>query len=180
DHLDGSEGADTMIGGIGNDAYIVENAGDVVIESAGEGYDTVSAEISYTLAANVEALRLDRTDLSLSGTGNDLDNFIQGNDGANTLDGGLGADDLRGGGSDDFVFGGAGDDALYGDAGNDRVVGASGQDTLFGGSGADVFEFRSIQDSGYLGAPVDQVVDFSATEGDKLDLSQIDADVNSA
>ena len=30
-------GADTMVGGIGNDTYVVDNVGDVVTEAAGDG-----------------------------------------------------------------------------------------------------------------------------------------------
>ena len=30
--LDGKAGADTMIGGAGNDTYVVDNAGDIVTE----------------------------------------------------------------------------------------------------------------------------------------------------
>ena len=45
DSLNGGAGADTMIGGTGNDTYYVDNAGDVVIENAGEGTDTVYSTV---------------------------------------------------------------------------------------------------------------------------------------
>ena len=56
--LDGVTGADTMIGGLGNDTYYVDNVGDVVTELAGEGTDTVDSSISYALGSNVENLTL--------------------------------------------------------------------------------------------------------------------------
>lgn len=56
--LDGVTGADTMIGGLGNDTYYVDNLGDQAIELVGEGSDTVNASISYALGANVENLTL--------------------------------------------------------------------------------------------------------------------------
>ncbi|WAS57302.1 calcium-binding protein [Burkholderia ambifaria] len=56
--LDGVTGADTMIGGKGNDTYYVDNIGDRVVEFAGEGIDTVQSKISYTLGEHVENLNL--------------------------------------------------------------------------------------------------------------------------
>ncbi|WP_406851298.1 calcium-binding protein [Herbaspirillum huttiense] len=56
--LDGLGGADTMLGGKGDDSYYVDNAGDRVVEHAGEGIDTVYATASTTLSANVENLVL--------------------------------------------------------------------------------------------------------------------------
>jgi len=56
--LDGVTGADTMIGGQGNDVYYVDNVGDVVTELAGEGTDTAQSSISYQLGSNMENLLL--------------------------------------------------------------------------------------------------------------------------
>src|SRR4051794_28946495 len=73
DLLSGDSGSDTMEGGLGNDTYVVDNSGDMVIENAGAGSDTVQSAVNYTLGTNVENLTLLGAG-NLNGTGNALDN----------------------------------------------------------------------------------------------------------
>jgi Ca2+-binding RTX toxin-like protein len=129
--LDGGGGADTLTGGAGNDTYVVDNAGDNVVELTGEGVDLVQAGVSHTLAAWVENLRLTGAG-ALTGSGNDLDNYLTGNLAANVLNGGAGNDTLDGGVGSDTLNGGAGDDLFIVDAANDVIneSPAEGVDTV--------------------------------------------------
>ncbi|WP_374556109.1 calcium-binding protein [Aquitalea pelogenes] len=84
--LDGVTGADTMIGGLGNDIYYVDNAGDKVIELAGEGVDTVYASISYALGEHVENLTLLDFAKPEKGLADGVDILVYGYPKANELD----------------------------------------------------------------------------------------------
>ena len=110
DRLDGGLGADTLLGGIGDDRYTVDNAGDVLIENAGEGVDSVYTSISYSLDTNLETLTLTGTG-NLDGTGNELANTLTGNAGDNHLTGLDGNDKLNGGLGADTMVGGIGNDS---------------------------------------------------------------------
>ncbi|MDP2015592.1 calcium-binding protein [Hydrogenophaga sp.] len=110
--LSGGTGADTLQGGLGNDIYLVDNAGDVVIESAGEGVDLVQSSVTHTLATNVENLTLTGSS-AINGTGNASDNHLVGNSGNNSLIGNAGNDTLDGGVGTDTMRGGTGDDTYF-------------------------------------------------------------------
>ncbi|WP_028970345.1 calcium-binding protein [Sphingomonas sp. URHD0057] len=150
------EGADVLShnvleGGTGDDTYIVYAGTDQVIEKLGEGTDLVRSSFSYTLGDNVENLTLTGA-AAINGTGNGLANVITGNSAANTLIGGGGGDTLIGGG---------------------------GGDMLTGGVGADRFTLTNISDSAPL--TPDRITDFAGKkDGDKIDLSAIDADATAA
>jgi Ca2+-binding RTX toxin-like protein len=152
DTLDGGAGTDSMVGGLGNDLYFVDNAGDSVVELAGEGTDTVSASINYTLGDNVENLIL--TGSATEGTGNALNNVITGNALSNRLNGGDGNDRLVGGDGVDFLTGGTGNDTFVGEINATKVASKTGPISL------------------------DVILDFA--KGDILDLSGIDANTGVA
>ena len=157
DVLNGGSGRDSMIGGDGNDTYYVDKKSDAVLESFGQGVDTVYSSVSFNLAAGGN--HADNLFLSgkgkLVGIGNELNNVISGNSGANTL------------------IGAGGDDNISGGAGKDKLYGGTGDDILSGGAGADTFIW-SLSDKGIDGDPfVDVVTDFSRSSKDKLDLRDL-------
>lgn len=166
DRLDGGVGADVLTGGEGNDIYLVDDANDAVVELAGQGTDTVQATATtFTLAANVENLSFFGAG-DFTGTGNDLANVITGGEGNDTLTGAEGNDKLNGG---------LGDDVLNGGAGVDVLDGGAGADVMTGGLGADRFVFSSLDSFGI--GTFDRITDFTASEGDRIRLDAMDADI---
>jgi Ca2+-binding RTX toxin-like protein len=133
DYLDGGQGADTLVGGDGDDTFVVDNSGDQVIEAEKGGSDWVISDISYSLGADLEGLRLRGATGSedLDGNGNDQNNTIYGNSGRNIINGGGGGDIINGG---------------------------AGSDTLFGGSGTDLFVLASKEADGSIA--MDHIGDF--------------------
>jgi Ca2+-binding RTX toxin-like protein len=92
DTMDGGPGDDTMGGGSGNNLFVVTDAGDVVIEAAGGGADTIITSVSMTVADHVEEMHIASgiSDITLTGSaGNDV--FV-GNGLANTFIAGAGDD----------------------------------------------------------------------------------------
>ncbi|MCA9268540.1 MAG: calcium-binding protein, partial [Planctomycetales bacterium] len=147
---------DTLVGGGGNDLYIVRNAGSIVLEAAGEGIDRVSTSVNFTLSAGSHVESINTTSRSATSalqlTGNELGQTLQGNAGANVL------------------YGMAGADTLLGEDGADTLVGGAGVDALSGMGGGDVFAFMASDST--VGFE-DTITDFSGAGGDidQIDLS---------
>ena len=160
DELYGNTGAaNTLIGGIGDDSYYIDAAGDSAIEFVGEGIDTVFTSLAvHTLRANVENLSFNAVG-SFLGVGNESGNtivggasndFLSGMNGDDRLTGGIGSDELLGGaGADWFIFEG-------GEAGVDRIYDfATGSDkiALRDANFANSATLNFVQGNGVLVAP---------------------------
>jgi hypothetical protein len=117
----GAGTANELYGGAGNDVYY-SDANDTIVETAGQGIDTVVTSQTYSrLSDNVERL-------FFRGTG---DFIAFGNAENNTIVGGAG---------NDRISGGAGYDVLIGGDGNDTLGGGSGAaNELYGGQGDDTY-----------------------------------------
>ncbi len=151
DTLNGASGLgdyDLLNGAEGNDVYVVDTPADLTFEAAGEGDDTVIADIrgaGYYLYPNVENLTL--AGLTPFGVGNDLGNRLTGSDADNWLLGGAGDDTLDGGGGIDVLFGQDGADRFVfrrggaGDVIGDFAVGVDKLQLL----GVGITSFAQVQ-----------------------------------
>jgi Ca2+-binding RTX toxin-like protein len=132
--IDGGIGADTMAGGAGDDTYVIDNAGDRIIDDL--GVSSVVLTVNYDLSllpASVQRITMaEGLPLNLTGT-----------NGANVLMGNIAANTLKGQG---------GNDKLYGKASNDK---------LYGGSGKDVFVFDTKT---HMTRNVDKIYDFKSKD----------------
>ena len=118
DTLNGGSGADVMTGGAGNDTFMIDDAGDVVVEAENGGIDTIISVFNATVYDNFENLTLSGSD-DTNGDGNAVANRISGNSGSNYLQGFAGNDTITGGGGADTINGGTGNDSMSGGLGND-------------------------------------------------------------
>ncbi|MCG7394558.1 calcium-binding protein [Microvirga sp. ACRRW] len=107
DVLWGMPGVDTLKGGEGNDTYHLDEdyLGDIIVEEANQGSDTIIASITFSLQTlvNVENITLLGTD-TINATGNAAVNRLQGNEARNILNGLSGADVMEGRRGDDVYI----------------------------------------------------------------------------
>jgi Ca2+-binding RTX toxin-like protein len=164
DTLIGGGGGDSMTGGAGDDRYQVDHAGDVVVELAKGGVDTVVTSIGFDFdATHIENIELAGESAgAIHGNGlanvlkgNLADNLLSGRGGNDTLEGGLGRDTLDGGADRDTAAytaagaavtvnlakaqasGGAGADTLVA---IENVLGSAFDDAITGDSGANALD----------------------------------------
>ena len=168
DTIDGRGGDDFIIGGAGDDDLTGGDGADTFFFWEGHGADTIR-DFNSAEGDRIHLTNFDQTitwaQLSAKITtvtdGNNVVTGVQidlGDWGGGTivLDGITSVDDVT---ADMFVL-----DRIVGDDdSNDTLQGGTSDDTMTGGTGADTFVFD--EDSG-----ADTITDFSATQGDKIDL----------
>ncbi len=153
DTLAGNAGANVLAGYEGND--VLRGGGGADRLDGGTGTDTVSYFTSGTgIGINLA---------SGTGSGGDAQGDVL-----------VSIENVSGSQGNDVLTGSAGANTLQGWDGSDVLTGAGGKDMLTGGAGADRFVYGTITDS-VVGTNADRITDFSRAQGDKIDLSAIDA-----
>jgi len=109
---------------------------------------------------------------NLTMTAVEAERVLNGTSGGDTLNGSHRNDSLSGLAGNDLLLGSHGFDTLDGGAGNDTLVNGAGQEVITGGTGADLFQFTKIWS---FTIEKDLITDFNRAEGDRIDLSAIDA-----
>jgi subtilisin-like proprotein convertase family protein/Ca2+-binding RTX toxin-like protein len=168
--LAGSDGADTLNAGEGNDVLLIDSK-DTQIDG-GDGNDIAQVIGNQGVVLNLAQSHIEAatggrgkdflyggghsTVFIRAGAGDDIvigsaaNDVLSGEDGDDLINGGAsndlirghrGRDQLLGGAGDDILQGGQSDDRLNGGDGNDVLNGNQGDDVLDGGAGADLAEF---------------------------------------
>jgi serralysin len=146
DVLNGGAGNDTLSGGLGDDTYTIDNVGDVIIESLGEGTDLIRTTLRQIDLIDYDHIE-NLTYTGRSGStliGNDMSNIIRGGSRNDVIQGGFGSDTLYGGDGTDLLYGfyeNYGNDASYGGDIDERLEAERliPPDVLHGGNGNDIY-----------------------------------------
>ena len=170
--IDLLSGFENLTGGSGNDSLYGDARSNVLI--GGEGNDFLNGRLGFDIVSYESAT--ERVQVSLAIRSAQPAGGSNGTDTISNVEG------LRGTGFDDGLEGDNGANALAGLDGNDVLVGGGGDDTLAGGAGtdrmrgglgSDIFDFDRTSDSTWDARDI--VLDFSRADGDRVDLSTIDA-----
>jgi Ca2+-binding RTX toxin-like protein len=156
DLLKGAGGADTLEGVGGNDTLKGGGGADLLI--GGTGINTASY---FGSAGGVFVSLNDNIAAYGDAEGDRLYNI-------DNLTGSIHADNLWGNHWSNVINGGDG---------NDSLKGYGGADTLVGGQGADQFIWNSTSETGVTIPTMDLISDFDVAQGDRINLSAVDANV---
>jgi len=200
DYMIGGAGADTVSYITATAGITLDLAITIAQNTVGAGMDRVLQVENIRGSAYADMLRGNAATNNINAA--EGDDTVLGFGGNDTLTGGAGADTLFGGDSQDTIFGGDDGDMIYGDAGLDNIKGDAGNDTLYGGTendtinggtgndilyggggrdvllgdvGADTFLYMALSESPVGAGVRDQIRDFSHAQGDRIDLSPLEA-----
>ena len=178
DYLNGGDGDDTIVGGNGTDTMYGGAGYDILDFADGDQGLNFNMQLFGGWGYDAWGNNDDFNDYYhgfevISGTSADdvmKADVNAGNDSFPNLD-----VDLIGEAGNDYLSGSGLAQSLDGGTGADTLVGAGGDDTLTGGAGADVFNYRGSSGGnryGFVFSGTDTITDFSAAEGDVIQLSQ--------
>jgi Ca2+-binding RTX toxin-like protein len=176
DDLFGYGGDDLLYGGAGQDLLVGDSGNDKLYGGAGsdlldgaKGNDLLDGDGGFDYATYFYADAGVAVNLT-AGTASD------GNGGADTL---TSIEGVYGSKFADTIRGDASTNELFGNGGDDILIGGVGKDLTVGDAGADRFVFAD-GDVASTAKAADLIGDFSHAEGDKIDLSGLDANTNVA
>jgi Ca2+-binding RTX toxin-like protein len=173
DSLSGSAGTDVLDGGDGNDT--IRPGADADIIDGGAGERDLLTYFGSTVAVSVNLATGDASGGDAAGDEFTGMEGLAGGSGNDTLTGDARANRLIGNSGNDLLVGGAGSDTLSGGEGIDTLNGGTGVDILRGGAQADIFRFITPAEIGTAAGLRDRIADFLQADGDRIDLSFIDA-----
>jgi len=191
-----SDGTDTIYASV---SYTLPQFVERLILTGSASIDATGGNDADTLVGNAGSNTLTGNGGADFLSGGDSNDILRGGAGMDVLDGGSGIDAVtytenevgvvvnlatgvgQGGNAQgdtyqgiENVNGSTGNDTLIGNAAANALNGWAGTDILTGGGGADRFVFSSLAHS-VVGANADRITDFSHAQGDRIDLSAIDA-----
>jgi Ca2+-binding RTX toxin-like protein len=162
-------GSDTLVGGAGDDVYYLFENGDTIVELANEGFDTVYTQADAVLFDNVEQVVIYGAASIITGNAGNNNLFGLNSSIGLTLNGMAGNDWIMGSNQSDTLNGGADNDILQGLGGTNVMNGGTGDDVYYSTSAADVVnenlgEGRDTVYANYnmpaLAADVEQLVSY--------------------
>ena len=158
--LTGTSGKDLMFGFGGDDTLDGGAGTDTMIGGSGNDTYVVGSSSDVVKENPGEGTDTIRTSLTSYTLGANVENLIY-----------TGTSNFTGTGNEL-------DNAIIGGRGNDGLTGNGGYDVMTGGLGSDRFVFTSTDLS--TGPGLGEMTDFSHAQRDKIDLSAIDANMNSS
>ncbi|HUH42731.1 MAG TPA: hypothetical protein VLZ29_06425 [Sulfurimonas sp.] len=187
DHIDGSEGRDTLRYDTAEVNAIVGSTGVYLDLSAKniyrDGFITDATQLNATID-NIEVIYgsihndtiygSSTDNLFYGGAGNDI---IWGREGSDTLYAGAGDDTLDGGEGSDTLYGESGNNSLFGGTGNDFIYGGTGNDILNGGAGNDLLDGSLGGNNTFIGGSGDDTFRGGAGR-DVLEYSSAESAIN--